>query len=467
MPKHVKKWFIFCLTILCSTTSIGVFAKIDNAKIKSLQQMSLESSLSYEIVESLTVEVGPRLPGSPADLKTVAWAEAKFKALNYDKIYKEPVEIPVWTRGAASAEITAPFPQPIVITALGGSVATPDEGIEAEIVRFDNIEQLQQADSKLVEGKIVFIDPITERHRTGKGYGKVVGARSKGAVESAKKGALAVVIRSIGTDSDRFAHTGMMRYSNDTKKIPAAAMSVPDANQVNAMLDRGQPVRIKMNLSPASKGVASSYNVIGEITGSTYPDEIILLGAHHDSWDEGTGALDDGAGVGIVMATGALIKKHSVQPKRTIRVVLYAAEEIGLIGGKAYAKAHEKELDKHRFALESDFGAGLIWRLDTRVNPAALEDMKNIARMLEPLGIEMGHNNAGGGPDISMLPGYGVPVINLQQDGSDYFDYHHTPNDTLDKIDPAKIAQNTAAWVTFAVMAAEVDTQLRPIPERK
>ncbi|GLP97153.1 M20/M25/M40 family metallo-hydrolase [Paraferrimonas sedimenticola] len=467
MQYHINKTLTFFLLLTFSATTFATQQNPTPAQVKALQQQALNSDLSYQLVESLTVEIGPRLPGTVADIKTVEWSEKQLKRLGFDKVYREPVTIPVWKRGDAKASITAPFPQNIVVTALGGSVATPKEGIEAEIVRFDSIEQVEQASAAEIEGKIVFIDPITERHRTGKGYGKVVGARSKGAVESAKKGAVAVVIRSIGTDSDRFAHTGMMRYADDVVRIPAAAMSVPDAELVNAMLKRDLPVKIKLHMTPAHKGEGTSYNVIGEITGSQYPDEIVLLGAHHDSWDEGTGALDDGAGMGIVMATGAIIKKSGIQPKRTLRVVLYAAEEIGLIGAKAYVEAHKAELDKHKFALESDFGAGYIWRFDTRVNDSALPAMQKIADALAPLGIERGHNEASGGPDVSMLPNYGVPVVSLQQDGSDYFDYHHTPNDTLDKIDPVKMKQNTAAWVTFAILAAAVDTPLRPIPPKE
>ncbi|MGS0673571.1 M28 family metallopeptidase [Shewanella sp. 125m-1] len=435
----------------------------DNAVTAALQQKALSSNLAYELVESLTVEVGPRLAGSEQDLIAVQWAETKLASLGFDNVYKEAVQVPVWSRGSAKAAITAPFPQPLVITALGGSIATPKAGIEANIIRFDSLHALKQANIADVQGKIVFIDHVTERHKTGKGYGKSVGGRSRGAVAAAEKGAVAIIIRSIGTDHDRMAHTGMMRYKDGVDKIPAAAMSNPDADLINAMLKRDKTVSVKLQLSSENHGVATSYNVIAEVTGSTKPDEIVLIGAHLDSWDEGTGAIDDGAGVAIVTAAGKLIQDLSVKPARTIRVVLYAAEELGLVGGKAYAQAHEAELDRHYIAAESDFGAGRIYQIDFRASEQGYEELIKLSQPMTANGVVMGSNTASGGPDVSMLPSKGVPVASLRQDGSDYFDYHHTPNDTLDKIDPAALQQNVAAYAQFAYLMAQSTIELRPI----
>ncbi|MGI3043647.1 M28 family metallopeptidase [Shewanella algae] len=434
---------------------------------ESLQQKALDSDLGFQIVESLTVEVGPRLAGSPKDAMAVAWAEKKLQSLGFDSVYKEAVEVPVWERGEASASIVAPFQQPLVITALGGSVATPTEGITAKIVRFDSLAALKEANPDDVAGKIVFIDQKTERHKTGKGYGKSVGGRSRGAIEAARKGALAIVIRSIGTDHDRMAHTGTMRYEEGLKRIPAAAMSAPDADLVNAMLKRSADITLTLKMSPENKGSAISYNVIAEITGSSKPDEIVLIGAHLDSWDEGTGAIDDGAGVAIVTAAGKLIQDLPVKPARTVRVVLYAAEEIGLVGGKAYAKAHAAELDKHYIAAESDFGAGPIYRIDFQVNDQVLPKLQQLTQVMQRNGVAAGDNSAYGGPDVSMLPASGVPVASLRQDGTDYFDYHHTPNDTLDKIDPKALAQNIAAYAQFAYLMAQSELELRPLPAKQ
>ncbi|MBM7071554.1 M28 family peptidase [Shewanella sp. 202IG2-18] len=429
----------------------------------TLMAAAKSSNLGYDIVESLTVEVGPRMAGTDKDLMAVDWAMNKFKQLGYDKIYKEPVKVPIWERGSASAEVTAPYPQPLVITALGGSVATPVNGLEAEIVRFDTLAALKATNPADVKGKIVFIDHKTERAINGAGYGKSVGGRSRGAIAAAEKGAIAIVVRSIGTDHDRMAHTGMMRYKDGVNKIPAAALSAPDANQLNFMLKRNPNVTLKLNMNPENKGFATSYNVIGEVTGRTKPEEIVLIGAHLDSWDEGTGALDDGAGVGIVMAAGKHILDLPQRPDRTVRVVLYAAEEIGLVGGKAYAKAHAKELQNHYIAAESDFGAGWIYRIDVNVNPNQLQQVHaDLAPMTTNRNIELGNNEAGGGPDVSMLPALGVPVASLRQEGYDYFDYHHTPNDTIDKIVPEKLAQNVAAYAQFALAMANSEAQLRP-----
>ncbi|GIU45809.1 peptidase M28 [Shewanella sairae] len=444
----------------CQTTGTD---SADKLVSQELQQKALSSNLAYELVESLTVEVGPRLAGSEQDLVAVAWAESKLKGLGFDRVYKEAVQVPVWHRGEAKASITAPYPQPLVITALGGSVATPTEGVEANIIRFDSLKALQAANAASVAGKIVFIDHVTERHKTGKGYGQSVGGRSKGAIAAAQKGALAIIIRSIGTDHDRMAHTGMMRYQEGVKKIPAAAMSNPDADLINAMLKRSKNISIKLQLSAENQGVATSYNVIAEVTGSTKPTEIVLIGAHLDSWDEGTGAIDDGAGVAIVTAAGKLIQDLPLKPARTVRVVLYAAEEVGLIGGKTYAKAHQAELQQHYIAAESDFGAGRIYQIDFKASEQGYKELIKHSQPMTANGVVMGNNKASGGPDVSMLPSMGVPVASLRQDGSDYFDYHHTPNDTLDKIDPAALQQNVAAYAQFAYLMAQSKIELRPI----
>ncbi|MEL4389845.1 M28 family metallopeptidase [Shewanella xiamenensis] len=428
-----------------------------------LQQTALASSIGYDIVESLTVEVGPRLAGSPKDIIAVNWAMNKLTSLGFDKVYKEAVQVPIWERGEAKAKIISPVEQPLVITALGGSIATPVTGIRARIARFDSLEALQQANPDDVKGKIAFIDQKTERHITGEGYGKSVGGRSKGAVAAAQKGAVAIVIRSIGTDHDRMAHTGVMRYQDGVAKIPAAAMSNPDADLVDAMLKRGPNAVLELHMSPKDLGTNTSYNVIAEVTGSSKPNEIVLIGAHLDSWDEGTGAIDDGAGVAIVTAAAKHIQDLPQKPARTVRVVLYAAEEIGLVGGKAYAEAHKAELPLHYIAAESDFGAGPIYQIDTKVSDNVFAQVQESIKPMTYNGVALGNNQASGGPDVSMLPALGVPVASLRQDGHDYFDYHHTPNDTLDKIDPKALAQNVAAYAQFAYIMANSNLVLTPI----
>jgi len=456
------------MSTLAVPTMVHANNSVDKTSLKNAHQLrdnALNSRLGFDIVESLTVEVGPRLAGTPADLVAVAWAEDKFKSLGFDKVYKQPVEVRHWERGFAKASILSPFPQPLAITALGDSVATPKGGLRGELVFFDSVDELRSADPKDVKGKIVYIDARMHRHLEGKEYGTTVAGRSIGSSVASEKGAIGLMIRSVGTDSSRMPHTGNMNYQKGVKKIPAGAISTSDAMMLMAMKKRGKAITVNMELETQAYKPKTSYNVIGEITGSKYPDEYILIGAHLDSWDEGTGALDDGAGVGIVMAAAHAIKQY--KPKRTIRVVLFANEEGGLIGAKEYRKANAKELHKIKLAGESDFGARNIWRFDSQVHPDNLDVMAHINKVLKPLSINSGNNKAGGGPDVSILPEKGVPVFSLRQNGTDYFDYHHTPNDTLDKINPSELAQNVAAWAVVAYVAAQADEKLLALPKKK
>ncbi len=428
-----------------------------------LQQKAFNSNLAYELVESLTVEVGPRLAGSEKDPIAVEWAIKQLTSLNFDRVYKEPVQVPVWQRGDAKASITSPYPQPLVITALGGSVGTPPDGIIASIARFDSLGSLEKATPEEVSGKIVFIDQLTERHKTSKGYVKSAAARLHGASVAAHKGALAVINRTVGTSRNRIAQTGMVKYQDGINKIPAVAISSPDAELINAMLWRSNDVKIKLHLSSKSMGFTTSFNVIAEVTGSNKPEEIVLISAHLDSWDEGTGASDDGAGIAIVTAAAKLIQDLPTKPARTVRVVLYAAEEVGYFGARAYAKEHQAELDKHYIAAESDFGAAPVYQIDFGINNANFAEVIQLVQPMTANGIALGNNSSTGGPDVSFLHKKGVPVASLRQDGTDYFDYHHSPNDTLDKIDPKALQQNVAAYAQFAYLMAQSEFDLRPI----
>ena len=458
---------IFALVTLtaCNATSEQKSSS-DEPQYSELQQLALNSTLAYNIVKSLTVEVGPRIPGSEGDKRSVVWAENKFKELGFDRVFKQPVRVRNWSRGLADARVVAPFEQSLVITALGGSIATPEGGLQTSVVMADSLAHLKTFSPDAVAGKIVFINHRMERDRAGRGYGPVVSGRVQGAVEAAKLGASAILIRSVGTANSRFAHTGIMRYSDDAEKIPAGALSNADADTLEAMILAGHEVELDVNLKAKELGWQTSYNVIGEFIGSERPDEFVLISAHLDSWDEGTGALDDGAGVGIVMAAAKLLKDTVGQPKRTIRVVLYAAEEIGLVGAHEYTRVEKDNLGKLIVAAESDFGAGPVYKLSTRFTESALPDVEPLYTALKPLGVEKGDNTATGGPDVSMLPNHGVPVVNLYQDGTYYFDYHHTPNDTLDKIKPEDLQQNLAVWATFTDFMANTTIETRPAPPK-
>jgi Zn-dependent M28 family amino/carboxypeptidase len=429
----------------------------DLATAAQLRDTAMQGSQAWDIVESLTTEVGPRLAGTPADAKAVAWAQAKFEALGYDKVYLEPVTFPVWLRHHERAEVLAPYPQPLVITALGGSIGTGGAPLEAEVVEFKDLAALSAAPEGSLAGKIAFISNRMVRFKDGRGYGPAVGARSNGAVEAAKKGAAAVLIRSIGTSSDRFAHTGVMRYAADVARIPAAALSNPDADLLVHMIARGQPVRLRLDIGAETVADYTSHNVIGEFTGRELPKEVVTLGGHLDSWDLGTGAIDDGAGVAISMAAGALVGGLEQAPRRTVRVIAYANEEQGLYGGKAYAEARAAagQVADQQLGMESDFGAGRVYALRAGVDPAAWPVIEQIGTVLAPLGVVTERTGGGPGPDVGPIVALGAPWAQLAQDGTDYFDYHHTANDTLDKIDPKALDQQVAAYAALAYLAAE------------
>lgn len=455
------------------------------AEIRSLQAAAQRGHHAFALVESLTTEVGARLAGTPAEARARAWAVRKLRGLGFDDVRVETATVTGWVRDRELAKVISPFPQTLAVTALGLSVPTPAGGIEAEVVRFESLGALERAEAESLRGKIVFIDEAMPKTQDGSGYGAVVAIRSSGPSAAARKGAAAVLIRSVGTDHHRFPHTGMLRYADDAPSIPAAALSAPDADQLariftrirersaegDAATSKGPPseVRVRLELDCRFTGEEPTGNVIAEIRGRTHPEEIILVGAHLDSWDLGTGAIDDGAGVGIVTAAAKLLLDHAPRrPARTIRVVLFGAEEVGLVGAKAYARAHAGELDRHLVALESDFGAGPVYQLSARVTESAMSLVLELRdRHLSRLRIIAGENGEAGGPDLYPLRPAGVPLLELKQDGRDYFDLHHTADDTLDKIDPASLSQNVAAYASVLWWAAETGPQLRgPTVER-
>lgn len=438
------------------------------ATASSLRDDALKGTRAFEIVRSLTTEVGPRLAGSAGDPRAVEWGVRTMKELGFQNVRAEKVTVPHWDRGAESGEIVSPWPQPVHLTALGGSVGTPEGsigGIEAEVVQVPDVAALEKMDAGKVKGKIVFINKRMERRKDGSGYGEAVVGRGRGAVVAGKLGAAAVLIRSVGTDNNRTPHTGAMRYEDNGPKIPAAALSNPDSDLLESQLAGGKPVVFRLKLGARLLGEAGSANVIGEIPGREKPEEVVLLGCHLDSWDLGTGAVDDGAGCAIMMEAARRIGELKQRPRRTIRVVLFANEEFGLSGARGYAEAHANELPKHVLAGESDFGSGKVWRISSRVAPETLPAFDAIAELLVPIGVERGDNEAGGGADlIPMIPAR-VPVAGLSQDGTYYFDWHHTANDTLDKIDPKDLDQNVAAWAVVAYGAAEMQGDFGRAPE--
>jgi len=399
---------------------------------------------AQDIACELTDAAGPRLAGSKGDALARAWALEKMKAIGLTNVREEPVTVPHWERGPISVEIVSPS-QPLVAAALGGSISTPPGGITAPVLRVTSIEALVALSDDQVRGKIVYFDKPMQRVRDGfASYGQTVDVRGKGAIAAAKKGAVASLIRSVGTSNARFPHTGSMRYQEDVPKIPAAALAIPDADILTRLFARGQTPSVKLVLEATQHPDATSGNILGEVKGRTKPDEIVLIGAHLDSWDLGPGGVDDAAGVGVVLEVARLFLAEP--PARTVRVVLFANEENGLKGARAYAVAHAAELPKHHVAFEVDGGAGEAWQLLWTAGEGADAAMAPLAKKLAPLGVEaVLRNDDAGGADLIPLEAAGVPRLGLKQDARRYFDLHHTADDTCDKIDPAEIAQLTAA----------------------
>jgi len=463
MRYSLHRIFVVLALTLAGFSAIAQSKHPSDEVIVQLQKEALSSDLAWNLLASLTSEVGPRMAGSDADQKAVKWAVAKMQSLGFDRIWTEPVSFPRWLRNNESARVLAPFSQDLVVTAIGGSPSTGGP-LEGEVIQFDTLEAFEAVADEEVRGKIVFLSTRMPKTREGSGYGKTVVNRSRGPFVAAAKGASALLIRSVGTDSDRLPHTGMMSGSEPGDPVPSAAISNPDADNLMIMLTRGEPVRVRLDLDVGFNGEATSYNVIGEFDGSEGLKEYILLGAHLDSWDLGTGAVDDGAGVAIVLAAAKLVNDLPMRPRYGTRVVLYANEEQGVHGGKAYAKLHETDLTSHLIGAESDLGADRIYSFKTRVSPEAEPDIALLARHLNSLDIEFDTTeHADGGADVGQMRKLGLPVIDLNQDASRYFDLHHTANDTLDKVNPDFLRQNLAAWVTLVYVTANSTVAFGPV----
>ena len=444
-------------------TVTSLYSEKDITHAKAAMAIAQKSDLAYELVASLTTEVGARPAGSTADAKAVAWAVKKLEAMGFDRVWTEPVKVNAWRRVGAHADLVAPYHHHLTIAALGNSVSTPNTGITAEVVYYANFDALKKDTTDRARDKIVFIDGEFSKSIDGRGYGPAVGARISGAIEAGKRGALALIIRSVGTSHDRLAHTGTMRYDEKiTPPIPAAAVSTPDAELIRRIalspVENAAPMKLYLNMKNIATPDVESRNVFAEWRGNdkTKADQIVAIGGHLDSWDMGTGAIDDGAGVAITVATAKILKDMGSIPRRTIRVILFANEENGLDGARAYADNYG--MQKHQLVSESDLGAGSVYQLNTRVDDATRPWLDAINAVIAPLGIKRGDNNASGGPDFNpLVTRFHHPAATLAQDATDYFDYHHTANDTLDKIDPVKLKQNVASWVAMVWLAAQAE----------
>jgi Zn-dependent M28 family amino/carboxypeptidase len=433
--------------------------------VDRLQAAALESDRAYDIVEDLVTQIGPRLAGSDSEARARDWAVAMLRANGFSNVHVEPFTLPYWDATREEAHIVSPgLERPMVAAALGGSPSTPAGGLTAEVVRFPNMAALEAAPNSAVAGRIVFIDEHMSRAQDGAGYGVAVRKRGRCAPVAQAKGAVGCIIRAVGTDTHRFAHQGGSSRQANGASLPAMSISPADADVLANLLQRGPAVRVRLDIEADIRESAQSGNVIAEIRGRERPDEIVLLAAHLDSWDMGQGAIDDGSGVAIITAAARLIRELPRRPRRTIRILLAGAEENGVHGGAAYGRAHADEAANHIVALESDFGAGRVWRFDTDFSDAAAPYGRAFQRALAPLGVLPGANQAEGGADVDAMKTAGVPVVDLSQDGTTYFDHHHTPDDTLYAIDPADLRQNVAAWATFVYLAADSDWTFRDAP---
>ena len=448
--------------ILLAIASSSLALAVPPPDTAALRDAALKDDVAWDIVEGLTTEVGPRLAGTEAEGRAREWAVKKLTTLGFANVRIEPFDMPVWVRGEEKAEILAPFPQRLVLTALGNSGATAKNGLTAEVAGFPSLDALEAADPALIKGKIVFVWHRMGRTQDGSSYGPFGDVRRKGPSIAASKGAAAIVIRSIGTDNHRAPHTGWQDWAKGVKPIPAAALAIPDSDQLERILARGKPVTMRLLLTPRNLGARQSGNVVAEVPGRDPAAGIVLIGGHLDSWDLGTGAIDDGAGVAITAAAAKRVMDAG-QPLRTIRLVWFGAEEVSELGGNSYRDRYKKE--QHAVVAESDFGADRVWQFKARTATSGAPAIKRLAAALLPLGIAQGDNDAHPGADIEPIAKANkVAVLALNQDGTRYFDLHHTPDDTLDKIDREQLRQNVAAWTVMLSVIANSTEELGPAP---
>jgi len=450
-------------TLFASKSAAPAAAPVSpEAVAVGLRDKALRDHLAWDITEDLTTTIGPRLVGSPAMEKAKDWGVAQFKALGFTNIKVDEFAKPSWTRGEESAWLMAPYAMNLNPVGLGRTISTPPEGVEAEVALFKTYAEMIAAPDGALKGKIVVITQPMVRAQDGAGYGVAGISRRAGPVEAAKRGAVAMLIRSISTSDSSVPHTGSTANGEGVVTIPAAAIGVPEAEQLERLAAKG-PLRIKLKLQSSFDAKDVAWNISGDIQGSEKPDDVIVIGGHLDSWDVGTGALDDATGIAITTAAAKLIGDLPKHPKRTIRVVMWGSEESGG-SSDAYLAANKDALSKIVLAGESDTGADRIYSLQVPAGSLDHPVIKTATRVLMPLKIYLDRAPAAhGGADIGAIEEAGVPVINLNQDASRYFDYHHTADDTLNKVDPIQLAQNVAAWTSFLYLVADSDIDFRAL----
>ena len=420
---------------------------------EKLMAAAQADQFAWDRLAELTDTFGQRLSGSDNLNRAIAWAVETMKKDGLENVHTERVMVPRWVRGAESLEITNPPHHAVPLLGLGGSVATPPSGIEAEVMVVANGDDLNKRAGE-AKGKIVLFNvPYTN-------YGETVQYRSGGASMAARHGAVASLVRAVGPMGLRTPHTGGMNYANDLAKIPAAAIPAEDANRVQRLVNRGVQVRMRLKMEAKFDPDVESFNVVGEIRGSEKPGEIVLVGGHFDSWDPGTGASDDGVGCIVTWEAARLMKKLNIRPKRTVRVVLFTNEENGMRGGNGYRDQHAQEASNHILAVESDSGVFAPARLGFSGSEAARKIIGEIATLLAPLGMQQ-ISGGGGGADIGPISALGkVPMMAYSGDSTKYFTIHHTPADTVDRIDPQEVSKAAASLAVMIYVVADMPQAL-------
>ena len=414
---------------------------------------ALASDFAWQRLAELGDTYGHRLSGSKALEDAIDWAVMQMKKDGLENVRKEPVKVPHWVRGKESLEIVAPYPSALVMLGLGNSVGTPADGIEAELLVVRTFEELDAAGPR-VKGKIVLFNaPFTT-------YGETVRYRSAGPSRAATLGAAATLVRSVGPPGLRTPHTGALTYDANAPTIPAAAVTTEDADRLQRMADRGTAVRLRLKMEARMLPDSDSFNVVGEIRGRELPDEVVVLGGHFDSWDVGTGSTDDGGGTIVTWEALRLMKRLNLRPRRTVRVVLWTNEENGLRGGTAYRDRYRDQLANHVLMMESDSGVFRPTGFGFTGSDAARAKIEGIATLLR--GIQAGRiSPAGGGADIGPSVEAGkIPSMSLEVDGN-YFLLHHTPADTVDKIDPMDMSRASGAIAVMSYVIADMAERLR------
>ncbi|WP_394849001.1 M28 family peptidase [Pendulispora brunnea] len=443
-------------TPLATQGGEGVRSSLDE-RIARLRDDALASHTAVNFIRDLTRDVGARPAGSPNDAKAVAWAEKRLVAEGFASVHREIVTVKHWERGPAAGAILAAKGRklPLELLALGGSAATPAGGLDAEVVRASSLAEAEALGPNALAGKVLFLDVPTARERDGSGYGRSWSSRVLGSQVAADRGAAALIVRSLATDPSH-PHTG----NTHSRTLPSVAVSGTSADLLRDTLKQDPKAKVHLEVAARTLPDAESANVVGEIRGHERPDEVVLLAAHLDSWDVGEGATDDAAGCAIVTQAARLLAKYA--PRRTVRVVLFAAEEIGVMGGTAYARTHANEVEHIVLAMEADAGEGRALGFRARVPPARAVPIARIASFLAPLGVEAWPGDPDEvGADIQPLHEKGVPVIRVHQDMNAYFDVHHAKSDVFAHIDPASLPQVVAAYAITAYAAAELDAPPR------